>query len=329
MSNPTIDQLYQDLISGDRSALSRSITLIESKSDKHIASAGELLNRCLNTSGNSIRIGITGSPGVGKSTFINAFGHYLIQQHNKRVAVLAIDPSSTLTGGSILGDKTRMADLASSEHAFVRPSPSGGDLGGVAAGTRESILLCEAAGFDVILIETVGVGQSEIAVYDMVDLFLLLIQPGSGDDLQGIKRGIMEMADVIVVNKSDGSLESNAKETAGFYAQAVGFIHPQRPNWKIDVQRVSSVTGEGLEKLWQTMVRFEDGQQQNGDWQANRSRQNQRWFQYHLEQELLRRIRTSEHVKNQASEMEKPVEMGEVHPLMAARKVADDFFNGG
>ncbi len=245
-------QLARAVVQGERRALARAITLIESTRSDHRAAAEELLADLLPHAGRSIRLGITGVPGVGKSTFIEAFGLHVIGLGH-RVAVLAVDPSSPRTGGSILGDKTRMEELSRDERAFIRPSPSGGTLGGVARRTREAMLACEAAGFDVIIVETVGVGQSETAVADMVDMFLLLLVPGAGDELQGIKKGIVEMADAIVVNKADGDLAAAAQRAARDYTAALHLLRPASPHWTPQVLRCSAISRMGIDAVWDTV----------------------------------------------------------------------------
>lgn len=323
-----IQAWIKGILSGNRATLGRALTLVESTIPKHQILAGKILNELLPFTGNSVRIGITGSPGVGKSTFINAFGDYLINQHNKKVAVLAIDPSSTKTYGSILGDKTRMPELSVSEKAFIRPSPSAGDLGGVAARTRESILVCEAAGYDVILVETVGVGQSETAVHQMVDFFLLLILPGAGDDLQGIKRGIVEMADAIGVNKSDGDNHLRAKEAINFYKQALQLSHSTRPDWKVEVKMLSALEGIGIAEIWSVLTEFEKTQKANNGWFENRSTQNVNWFDNHIDQAFKRFIHHSEKLKTFRESVLEDIKSGKIHPLLAAEEVVKVVLGG-
>ena len=250
-----MSELAEQIVAGDRRALARAITIVESTRPDHREEAAALLTEVLPHTGGAIRIGISGAPGSGKSTFIEAFGLHLVE-HGHRVAVLAVDPSSTRTGGSILGDKTRMGELTRSDSAFVRPSPTAGTLGGVARRTREAMLLCEAAGFDVVMVETVGVGQSEVAVAGMVDLFAVLVAPGAGDELQGIKRGIIELADVVVVNKNDGELAPAAKTTATDYSSALRLVRSKTQAWTPRVVLVSALEGTGIDDLWSTVEEF-------------------------------------------------------------------------
>lgn len=276
-SGPSIDELYNGVLQGDRTILARSITLIESNADHHFRKAQELLQKLLPHSGKSIRIGITGVPGAGKSTFIEAFGSYLCEQGLK-VAVLAVDPSSSLSGGSILGDKTRMEQLSRNPRAFIRPSPSGGKLGGVHRKTRETMLLCEAAGFDVILIETVGVGQSEVIVRDMVDFFMLLVLTGAGDELQGMKKGIMELADGVFVNKADGENKRNAEKTKAEYNRILHFLQPATKGWQTKAYTCSAMTLDGIDHVWDVINSFEDSTKSTGIFEERRRRQTKEWM---------------------------------------------------
>jgi len=273
-------------MSFSRASLARAITLVESTRPDHQREAQELITSILSKTGNSIRIGITGVPGVGKSTFIEAFGLHLIAQ-GKRVAVLAIDPSSTITGGSILGDKTRMSELSQNENAFIRPSPTAGSLGGVARRTREAMLLCEASGYDVIIIETVGVGQSETEVSDMVDMFMLLLLPASGDDLQGIKKGIVELADLIVVNKADGDMLAQAKRVQGDYASAMRTLHSQSANWQPKVQTCSALNNSGISEIWELVKNFESVMRASGELEKKRSHQAVSWMWKEIKETLI------------------------------------------
>jgi LAO/AO transport system kinase len=247
-----MSELARQVLDGDRRALARAITLVESTRDDHRADAEDLLDELLPHTGNAVRVGVSGAPGAGKSTFIEALGSRLVEEEHQ-VAVLAVDPSSMRTGGSILGDKTRMEQLTRSERAFVRPSPTGGSLGGVARRTREAMLCCEAAGFEVVLVETVGVGQSEVKVAAMVDAFLVLVAPGGGDELQGVKRGIMELADIVVVNKADGDLGPLARSTAADYANALHLLRPRSVHWAPRVLVCSALDGTGIDEVWATV----------------------------------------------------------------------------
>ena len=270
-------EIAQELRSGNRIALGRAITLVESNSSKDLSLSSELIDSILPNSGNSIRIGITGAPGVGKSTFIESFGMHLIEL-GKKVAVLSIDPSSSVSSGSILGDKTRMNNLSRNDKAFIRPSAAGDSLGGVNSKTRETIYLCEAAGFDVIIVETVGVGQSETNVKGMVDFFLMLAIAGAGDELQGIKRGIMEMADAVAVNKADGSNLPKSKLAAKSFGQALHLFPPTANQWSPQVKTCSALENEGIDDLWEMILQYEALTKKNGFFELNRSRQNVEWF---------------------------------------------------
>lgn len=274
---PKVDELLNSVLEGNRPALSKALTLVESKNDAHRKLAEELVDKVLPYSGNSVRLGITGVPGVGKSTFIEAFGEYLTSI-GKKVAVLAIDPTSTKNRGSILGDKTRMEQLSVNPDAFIRPSPSAGSLGGVAHKTRESILLCEAAGFDVIIVETVGVGQSETEVKSMVDFFVLLMLAGAGDELQGIKRGIMEMADLLIINKADGDNIRPAKLASGEYKRALHLFPPNPNEWIARVLTASARQKQGMSQAWEVVEEFENQQKVKGYFSENRRDQNIHWF---------------------------------------------------
>lgn len=275
---PTAEKFSEEIKKGNRVLLSKAITLVESKRPEHQDIATEILEDLLPFSGNSVRIGITGVPGVGKSTFIETFGLKLIEL-GKKPAVLSIDPSSSLSRGSILGDKTRMNELSKQPSAYIRPSPSGTSLGGVARKTRETIYLCEAAGFDVIIVETVGVGQSETLVKEMVDFFLLLMLAGGGDDLQGIKRGIMEMADLLAINKADGSNENPSKIAAKTYQRALHLFPAPRSGWIVPATTCSSVTGKGIDQIWEHVQQYIEKTSENGFLQANRTAQNLKWYQ--------------------------------------------------
>ncbi|KZE40161.1 transporter [Bhargavaea cecembensis] len=297
------DELAGEIRSGSRLALAKGITLLESRSPEDRKAAQELLLGLLPDSGNSVRIGITGVPGAGKSTFIESFGLMLAEAGHK-VAVLAIDPSSTVTGGSILGDKTRMEELARHPNAFIRPSPSSGTLGGVHRKTRETMLLCEAAGYDIILIETVGVGQSETAVRGMADFFLLLVLTGAGDELQGVKKGIMELADGIIVHKADGDNIIPAKRTAREYKQFLHMLQPATPGWQTTVHPVSSLAGNGLEDVWETILGFRENMSGTGEWDRRRRDQLKAWFRQSIEDWLIDSFYASEGRKKEVERLE-------------------------
>jgi LAO/AO transport system kinase len=312
------------LLAGDRAALARAITLVESTREDHRREAETLVERVLPASGKSIRLGISGSPGVGKSTFIEAFGQKIIADGH-RVAVLAVDPSSRRTGGSILGDKTRMEELSRSPDAFIRPSPSGGTLGGVARRTREAIVLCEAAGFDVILVETVGVGQSETTVADMVDLFCLLLSPAAGDELQGIKKGIVELADLLVVNKADGPLLQAAQRTVADYRAALRLIRPLSASWTPEVIAASAREGNGVDQVWETIKRHQDLLTASGEKQARRGEQAQAALWADLGDRLLQALRHKPDIARRIPGIEADVRSGALMPMTGARLLLELF----
>jgi LAO/AO transport system kinase len=324
-SDPAPDPaLASAVLEGDRRALARAITLVESTRADHRVQADEVLSAVLPRTGRAVRLGISGPPGVGKSTFIEAFGMHLTEGGH-RVAVLAVDPSSSRTGGSILGDKTRMDRLARDPHAFIRPSPAGTELGGVARRTREAMLLCEAAGFDVILIETVGVGQSELAVADLVDVFVLLASPSGGDDLQGIKRGIMELADLVVVTKADGQLAGPANHAAADLKRAVHLLRPKYDGLSTEVLLVSSTTGTGVPEVWTESQRIHQHLSASGQLQALRSHQAHAWLWDELRSGLLERFRSSPEVGARLASLEAAVAAGTTSPAVAARELLDAF----
>ena len=314
------EELVEPLVSGSRVALARAITLIESQQPTHREAAQQLLQQLLPRTGNSIRIGITGVPGAGKSTFIEAFGKMLVDQGH-RVAVLAIDPSSSRTGGSILGDKTRMETLVKEANAFVRPSPTSGTLGGVHKKSRETMLLCEAAGYDVVLIETVGVGQSETAVREMTDFFLLLTLTGAGDELQGMKKGIMELADAIIVHKADGTNEASAKKTVSEFKQILHFIQPATVGWKPVALPVSSYKKTGLEDVWQTIDQFRKLTTESGVFEQTRSLQQKQWFKESVTDALISNFFSSPEKKHLMKELEQQVAASELTVEQAVSKL--------
>ncbi|GBD42311.1 putative GTPase [bacterium HR39] len=320
----SVDAYVAGVLSGDRAALARAITLIESRHPEDRLLAERVLERLLPHTGRSHRIGISGVPGVGKSTFVDALGIRLVEQGH-RLAVLAVDPTSVRTGGSILGDKTRMARLASHPNAYIRPSPSGGALGGVARTTRETILLCEAAGFDLVFVETVGVGQSEVEVAGMVDLFLVLTLPGGGDELQGIKKGILELADIIAVNKADGDNLPRAREAARQLRAALRLLEPADALWHTPVLLVSALTGAGLDGLWQEVCRHRAVMQGASAFAARRRRQQVRWFHRLLDERLERLLEDCPAVAELLPRLEREVEAGTVTPTAAVERIVAAF----
>jgi LAO/AO transport system kinase len=304
--------------------LARAITFAESTRAEHRVIADAVLEAVLPATGNAVRIGISGPPGVGKSTFIEAFGNHIINQGHQ-LAVLAVDPSSRRTGGSILGDKTRMGELVNRPEAFIRPSPGGSQLGGVARRTREAMLLCEAAGFDVVVVETIGVGQSEVAVSDMVDLFALLVSPGGGDELQGIKRGIMELADLVIVNKADGDLAAAAARTRGDYASAVHLLRPKWNAWATEVLACSALNGIGVSEVWESVMSFRETVAANGELAEARSAQATAWLWSEIGDTLIDRFRSDPAVANRLQSVEEDVAAGRVTPGRAATALLDTF----
>ncbi|HAL65318.1 MAG TPA: methylmalonyl Co-A mutase-associated GTPase MeaB [Bacteroidales bacterium] len=312
----------EGIIEGNRSILSQAITLVESSLTTHQKLAQKIIESCLKKSGNSVRIGITGIPGVGKSTFIEAFGKQLTQIGHK-VAVLAIDPSSQRSKGSILGDKTRMMKLSADPNAYIRPSPSAGSLGGVARKTRETVTLCEAAGFDIIIIETVGVGQSETAVHSMVDFFLLLMLAGAGDDLQGIKRGIMEMADAIVINKADGDNLPKAQQAKSQYESALHLFPPKTSGWSPKVLLCSSIYQTGISQIWDMMNEYIEIVKNNGYFWENRKRQSIQLMNDTLHEYLLESFFSNPTIENKYQQLQKKVINSELNPYKAAHELFD------
>lgn len=319
---PDAQGLADAVRSGDRAALARAITLVESRREEHREKAQDLLERILPDTGRSTRVGITGVPGAGKSTFIDAFGSMLTGMGHK-VAVLAVDPSSSRTGGSILGDKTRMERLSVDERSFIRPSPTSGALGGVARMTRETMLLCEAAGFDVVLVETVGVGQSETVVADMVDFFLVLMLPGAGDELQGIKKGVLELADMIAVNKCDGDGRLRADQAATHYRRALHIIEPKGPNWQAPVLTVSAIAEIGLDNVWSEIGRHHGLLTRSGELETLRSDQRLNWMWSMLESRLLDRLRRDAGTREAIDRAEARVRSGAMLPTRAVDDILD------
>lgn len=318
--------LAQGVLAGQRRALARAITLIESTRDDHRAVADALLEQLLPHTGKSVRVGISGVPGVGKSTFIESFGLHVIEQGH-RVAVLAVDPSSPRSGGSILGDKTRMEMLSRDERAFIRPSPSGCTLGGVARRTREALLVCEAAGFDVIVVETVGVGQSETAVADMVDMFLLLLVPGGGDELQGIKKGIVEIADAIVVNKADGDLAAAAARASRDYQNALHLLRPASSHWTVPVLRASAISNMGISDVWDTVKSYRHVMGECGAIEARRITQAQAWMWNEVAENLMMRFRHHPKITSLLGSVERRVASGSMTPTAAAQFLLNAFLD--
>lgn len=322
MTQTRIEELAKRVAAGERRALSRAITLVESNRADHRADAVALLDALKPGGREALRIGLSGTPGVGKSTFIEAFGMFLIERGMK-VAVLAVDPSSARSGGSILGDKTRMEDLSRHPDAFIRPSPSQSQLGGVARRTREAVALCEAAGFDVVMIETVGVGQSETMVAEMSDIFVLLLAPAGGDELQGVKRGIMETADMILVNKADGELKSTAVRTCSDYAGALRLLRkrPIDPKGFPKAMTVSAVTHEGIEAAWEEMQALVAWRRETGHWAGRRAEQARHWFMEDLRAGLLSRLHSDPGLRERIDTLGREVEAGRKSPTVAADEV--------
>jgi GTPase len=320
MSSADRARLARGVRAGDRAMLSRAITLIESKRADHRRSAAALMQGLVGATGKAVRVGITGAPGVGKSTTIDALGTMLTRE-GRKVAVLAVDPSSRRTGGSILADKTRMARLANDANAFIRPSPASGTLGGVAARTRETMLLCEAAGYDVVLVETIGVGQSEIAVADMTDFFLLLMLPGAGDELQGLKKGVVELADMIAVNKADSDNVARAKAAAAEYRAALHILAPRSANWSPPVVTYSALTGEGVAALWTQVLDHRDKLTAAGELASRRAEQQVKWMWAMLEERLFAPLRSDRAIKTALVSVEAEVAAGKLAPAAAVDKI--------
>ena len=317
-----VTTLAAGIRAGERAMLARAITLIESKRADHRGEAHRLVQELLPLTGKAVRLGITGAPGAGKSTTIDALGTYLTGQGHK-VAVLAVDPSSSRTGGSILGDKTRMARLATDPHAFIRPSPSSGTLGGVAAKTRETMLVCEAAGYDVVIVETVGIGQSETAVADMTDFFLVLMLPGAGDELQGLKKGIVELADMIAVNKADGDNVERAKLAAADYRAALNILSPHSPTWAVPVITYSALTGNGIPQVWAKVLEHREKMTASGELAERRREQQVKWMWTMLEERLTGRLRSDPAVRSKLRHAEAAVAAGTLAPTLAVEQIAE------
>jgi len=325
---PSPDTLYQGILSGKRTILSQAITMIESSLPEHQDIAQEIIRLCLPHSGNSLRIGITGVPGAGKSTFIESFGNYLVSSGHK-IAVLAIDPSSERSGGSILGDKTRMETLAGDENAFIRPSPSGGTLGGVARKTRESIILCEAAGYDTIIVETVGVGQSETTVHSMVDFFLVLMIPGAGDELQGMKRGIMEMADAIIINKADGDNIEAANRSKTEYSNALHLFPLPPSQWAPEVRTCSAIEESGIAEIWDMISKYRIFTSENGFFSSRRAEQSSYWMYQTLTEGLKMRFFNEPAVQKRLLELETLIKEEQLSSFAAASELLNQFLPPG
>ncbi len=323
---PSANELVEGILKGDKIALSRAITLIESTNTEHLDKANEVIQGCLPHANQSVRIGITGVPGVGKSTFIEAFGKYLTAI-GKKVAVLAVDPSSSISHGSILGDKTRMEELVKDENAYIRPSASGDSLGGVARKTRETIILCEACGFDTIIIETVGVGQSETAVHSMVDFFLLLKIAGAGDELQGIKRGIMEMADTIVINKADGDNIAKAKLAKTEFNRALHLFPAKNSGWIPKVTTCSAYEKTGIDQVWQIIAEYFELTKGNNYFEHKRKEQNQYWMLETINEQLKNRFYSHPEIKILLEQNKKAVQNNELSPFAAAQLLLEKYFN--
>jgi LAO/AO transport system kinase len=316
-----LSRLARDISAGDRATIARAITLIESSRADHRTLAQQLVQDLLPQTGQAVRVGITGAPGVGKSLTIDTLGMYLTGLGQK-VAVLAVDPSSVRSGGSILGDKTRMARLSSDPNAFVRPSPAGGTLGGVAANTREAMLICEAAGYDVVLVETLGVGQSEIAVADMTDFFLVLMLPGAGDQLQGLKKGVVEIADMIAVNKADGDNIRRATAAAAEYRAALQILNPRSPNWMPPVVTYSALEGTGISELWTQVLAHRRLLSATGEFAARRREQQIKWMWALVEQRVFARLHSNPAIKAKLPKLEADVAEGTLSPGLAADQIA-------
>lgn len=322
----TVDQHVSGVLSGDRSLLARTITLIESNASEHFEKARQVLKALLPRSGKSLRIGISGVPGSGKSTLIEALGCFLIERGFK-VAVLTVDPTSAVTKGSILADKTRMEKLARQDNGFIRPSPSGNTLGGVARTSRETILVCEAAGYNIILVETVGVGQNEITVRSMVDFFLLVMIAGAGDELQGIKRGIIEIADALLINKADGENRSGALKAKNDYGMALKYLAPATAGWKTEAYICSALTGEGIEEIWALLTNFEKTTRQSGVFDERRKKQSLDWVFGMVEHFLRDHFFNHPAIQKKLPTIKKEILKGSILPTVAAEQLLNLFFS--
>jgi LAO/AO transport system kinase len=320
VARPTIAELEAGLVAGDRASLARAITLVESRRPDDAVAAEGLVERLLPRTGEAVRVGVSGVPGAGKSTLLEALGGQLLD-HGHRVAVLAVDPSSVVSGGSILGDKTRMPRLAADPRAFVRPSPSARTPGGVARRTREAMVLCEAAGFDVVLVETVGVGQGEVAVAEMVDTFVAVLIAGAGDDLQGIKKGILELVDVVAINKADGGGETRARAAARELAGALRFQRPRHAAWRPRALAVSAVTGHAIDALWSLVEEHREALVRSGDLERQRAAQRARWMWSIVEERVLGAVRDRVSATAELAALEAEVAAGRAWPARAARAI--------
>ncbi len=323
-----VEELAARLVAGERRALAKAITLIEGNHQEQRAMALQLLQLIPPTSKATIRIGLTGAPGVGKSTLIERMGMSLIELGH-RVAVLAIDPSSQVSGGSIMGDKVRMPDLSANDQAFIRPSPSSGVLGGVTRHSRESIWLCEAAGFDVVIVETVGVGQSETSVADMVDCLILMVMPHGGDEMQGVKKGVMEMADIVVVHKADGALLDESVQAQRDYGSALSLVRRKYADWPVPVLRVSSLTGVGIDELWENTQEFRRTLMEGTQFQKLREQQARLWFRSALQEEVLHRLNHDPWVQEKIETAISGIDAGHVTPYGAANQLVREWLDGG
>ena len=324
MKTHEIQQIAKGVLTGDRRSLARAITLIESSRPEDQQPGNSLLEILTPKSGRSLRIGISGVPGVGKSTFIESLGNHVIDAGHK-VAVLAVDSSSALSGGSILGDKTRMETLSRRLEAFIRPSPAGRTLGGVARHTRETMLIVEAAGFDVVIVETVGVGQSETAVAEMTDMFLLMLLPGGGDELQGIKRGIVELADLMVVNKADGDMADAAGRAAADYRGALGLLHPRHAGWNVPVMTCSALENRGIADVWDTILKYQETMTRSGEIERARAAQAIAWLWGETSEGLLEKLRHGSAIRADIDDAEQAVASGGTSPRVAARALVEAF----